>query len=221
LPRRATTVLPRYEEIAMDVASRVVAGEYRRGDRLFGRSSLAGLYKVSPETIRRAVALLHSRGVVRAVAGSGILVESVAAASRYLEESRMGAVLIELEDEIQRLLAERKQLESRLEEAITKVLHFTSGTLATVRHVEEIVIAEGSPLVGATLTSAELRARTGVTVVGIARAGEEIFSPDPTMPIQAGDLLIVVGTEAAKERLRQVVGAPPRGEEVGAPAHDA
>lgn len=210
MPRRTTTVLPRYEEIAMDVAQRVVAGEYRRGDRLFGRSSLAGLYKVSPETIRRAVALLHSRGVVRAVAGSGILVESVAAASRYLEESKIGTLLLELEDEIQRLLAERKQLEGRLEEAITKVLHYTAGTLATVRHVEEIVIQEGSPLVGATLTSAELRVRTGVTVVGIARAGEEIFSPDPTMPIQAGDLLIVVGTDAAKERLRQFVGAPSR-----------
>ena len=211
MPRRKTTVLPRYEEIAMDIASRVMTGEYRRGDRLFGRSSLAGLYKVSPETIRRAVALLHSRGVVRAVAGSGIVVESEAAAARYLEESKMGAALLELEEEIESLLQERKEMEARLEEAIVKVLHYTSGTIATMRHVEEVMIAPGSALVGQTLLSADLRGKTGTTVIGIARQGEEIFSPDPAMPIQADDLLIVVGTTEAKERLRGLVGSPRRG----------
>jgi K+/H+ antiporter YhaU regulatory subunit KhtT len=195
----------------MDIASRVVTGEYRRGDRLFGRSSLAGLYKVSPETIRRAVALLHSRGVVRAVAGSGIVVESEGAANRYLEESKMGAALLELEDEIETLLQERKTLEARLEEAIVKVLHYTAGTIATMRHVEEIVIPADSSLVGQTLQGADLRGRTGATVIGIARQGEEIFSPDPSMPIQAQDLLIVVGTPEAKDRLRRLVGVPPRG----------
>lgn len=211
MPRRKTTVLPRYEEIAMDIAQRVVTGEHRRGDRLFGRSSLAGLYKVSPETIRRAVALLHSRGVVRAVAGSGIVVESEGAASRYLEESKMGAMLLELEDEIQRLLQERKALEARLEEAIVKVLHYTSGTIVTMRHVEEVMIPANSAFVGETLQGADLRGRTSATVIGIARQGEEIFSPDPSMPIQAGDLLIVVGSQDAKDRLRHLVGAPPRG----------
>lgn len=195
----------------MDIAQRVVTGEYRRGDRLFGRSSLAGLYKVSPETIRRAVALLHSRGVVRAVAGSGIVVESEGAANRYLEESKMGAALLELEDEIERLLQERKALESKLEEAIVKVLHYTSGTITTMRHVEEVMIPDDSSLVGETLQGADLRGRTNATVIGIARQGEEIFSPDPSMPIQAGDLLIVVGSQEAKERLRRAVGMPPRG----------
>jgi K+/H+ antiporter YhaU regulatory subunit KhtT len=197
----------------MDIASRVMTGEYRRGDRLFGRSSLAGLYKVSPETIRRAVALLHSRGVVRAVAGSGIVVESEGAAGRYLEESKMGAALLELEEEIETLLQERKAMEARLEEAIVKVLHYTSGTIATMRHVEEVMIPPESSLVGQTLQGADLRSRTGATVIGIARSGEEIFSPDPGMPIQSGDLLIVVGTGEAKDRLRGVVGARPRGGE--------
>lgn len=211
MPRRKTTVLPRYEEIAMDIASRVTTGEYRRGDRLFGRSSLAGLYKVSPETIRRAVALLHSRGVVRAVAGSGIVVESEGAASRYLEESKMGAALLELEEEIERLLGERKALEARLEEAIVKVLHYTSGTITTMRHVEEVMIPADSALVGKTLGGADLRNNTGATVIGIARQGEEIFSPDPSMPIRVQDLLIVVGSTEAKDRLRALVGMPPRG----------
>jgi K+/H+ antiporter YhaU regulatory subunit KhtT len=125
----------------------------------------------------------------------------------------MGAALLELEEEIESLLQERKAMEARLEEAIVKVLHYTSGTIATMRHVEEVMIPPESSLVGQTLQSADLRSRTGATVIGIARQGEEIFSPDPSMPIQSGDLLIVVGSGEAKERLRGAVGARPRGGE--------
>lgn len=186
----------------MDVASRIAGGEYHEGDRLFGRSSLAGLYKVSPETVRRAIALLHSRGVVQAVAGSGVMVLSVEAAQQYLEESRLGTVLHELEEEIAQLLNERRALDARLEDAINKVVHYTSGAISTMRHVEEVVVGPRSTLAGETLASADLRIRTGATVIGLARGKEEIFSPDATMRIQSGDVLIVVGTEEAKERLR-------------------
>lgn len=202
MSRKNSTVLPRYEEIARDIASRIANREYKEGDKLFGRSSLAGLYKVSPETIRRAVALLHSRGVVTAQAGSGIVVLSETAAIRYLDEARIGVILQGLQEEISRLLAERQKLDREIEAAIAKVLHYTSGTLATMRHVEEVPVGSESPLIGQTLTSADLRTRTGATVVGLARGREEHFSPDPRMEIHSGDLLIVVGTEDAKERLR-------------------
>lgn len=203
-PKRSTGV-SRYEEIAADVAARIAQGELLEGQRLFGRSSLAGLYKVSPETIRRAVALLHSRGVVRAMAGSGVLVRSRAAAEHYLEESREDAELRGLSAEIQTLLQSRREIDERLGRAVERLLHHTSGALSTVRHVEEIVVPAGAPLVGETLQSADLRTRTGITVIGVARQGEEMFSPDPRMPIEAGDILIVIGDSRAKEKLRDLV----------------
>lgn len=200
-PKRLSGV-SRYEEIATDVAARIAQGELREGQRLFGRSSLAGLYKVSPETIRRAVALLHSRGVVRAIAGSGVVVRSRPAAEHYLEESRQDAELRGLSAEIQSLLVERRRVDEKLGQSVERLVHHTSGALSTVRHVEEIVVPPDAPLVGETLVSADLRTRTGITVIGVARQGEEMFSPDPHMPIEDGDILIVIGDSRAKERLR-------------------
>ncbi len=203
-PKRSTS-LSRYEEIAVDVATRIVQREWREGQRLFGRSSLAGLYKVSPETIRRAVALLHSHGVVSAVAGSGVVVHSYAAAEQYLSEAHLDAELRGLAEDVQKVLAERRDLDDRLGAAIDRLLHHASGALSTVRHVDEYVVPDNSPLVGETLLSADLRTRTGATVIGVARKGEEMFSPDPRMPIEPGDLLIVIGSDSAKEHLRALL----------------
>ncbi len=186
----------------MDVATRIMQREWREGQRLFGRSSLAGLYKVSPETIRRAIALLHSHGVVSAVAGSGVVVNSSSAAERYLAEARLDAELRGLAEDVQKVLADRRALDDRLSTAIDRLLHHASGALSTVRHVEEYVIPDNSQLVGQTLISADLRTRTGVTVIGVGRKGEEMFSPDPRMPLEPGDLLIVIGEDGAKEQLR-------------------
>jgi len=205
-PRRANGI-SRYEEIAADVASRITQREWSEGQRLFGRSSLAGLYKVSPETIRRAVALLHSHGVVSAIAGSGVIVRSRAAAEQYLNEVHLDAELHDLGKEVQGLLAERRQLDDRLSQAIDRLVHRTSGALSTMRHVEEIVIPDDSPLIGQTLVSADLRTRTGITVIGVARKGEEMFSPDPRMTLDPGDLLIVIGSEDAKARLKHLMQA--------------
>lgn len=49
---------PRYVKIAMAVAERIYRGEFAIGEKVRGRSTLAGQYGVSPETIRRATSLL-------------------------------------------------------------------------------------------------------------------------------------------------------------------
>ena len=48
-----------YLHIARDLAARIAKGEFPEGGKLFGRSMLASEYGVSPETIRRALRLLH------------------------------------------------------------------------------------------------------------------------------------------------------------------
>lgn len=202
-PRKAS-LMARYEEIALDVAEKIVRGEYRIGDRLVGRSSLAGQYKVSPETIRRAIAVLHSHTIVTTKPGLGIIVVDKEAARRYLSEAELTIKLRSLQEEVMSLLEERRQLDERLASAIQKMVHSTVGAIATMRHVEEIEVAKRSELVGKTLQEADIRTRTGATVVGIARGRDEIFSPPPSFRLEAGDILIVVGEEEAKERLRQL-----------------
>ncbi|KAA3664823.1 MAG: TrkA family potassium uptake protein [Chloroflexi bacterium] len=71
--------------------------------------------------------------------------------------------------------------------------------------VEEIVIQKGSQLVGQSVGVADVRRRTGVTLVALLRrAGDAAFMPDADTCMEVGDQLIVLGTReqlAALERL--------------------
>ncbi len=83
---RQNVDVPIYRKIALDLAGRICSGEIREGTRMFGRSTLAGEYNVSPETIRRAVNLLEDMNVVVSSHGSGIYVSSVSSAYAFIEK---------------------------------------------------------------------------------------------------------------------------------------
>ena len=66
------TGAPVYQQIAIDLATKISNGKFRPGERISGRSTMAGHYNVSPETIRRAVSILEDAGVVAARPQAGI-----------------------------------------------------------------------------------------------------------------------------------------------------
>ncbi len=59
--------------------------------------------------------------------------------------------------------------------------------------LEWLKLEEDSPLVGATLQSSEIRARTGVNVIAVLREEGSILSPPPDLQIESGDTLVVMG----------------------------
>ncbi|MCA9929741.1 MAG: potassium channel protein [Anaerolineales bacterium] len=71
--------------------------------------------------------------------------------------------------------------------------------------VEELVIPQNSPMVGQTVGEADIRRRTGVTLVALLRdGGEQSIMPDAKTRMEVGDQLIVLGIReqlAALERL--------------------
>src|SRR3954454_7814833 len=60
---------------------------------------------------------------------------------------------------------------------------------------EGIVLADGTPYVGRTLADAQVRTRTGASVVAVVRQGEVTPQPAPDFRFQAGDKVIAVGTD--------------------------
>jgi len=198
---------PRYEQIARDLAERITRGDYKEGEKVFGRSTLAGTYQVSPETIRRAIALLHSRGVLAAEAGRGVTITSVANAQKFLEEFRAREHLDELQEKIADLFEQRRRLDTEIESTLGEILAYTSKTISTVQNLTELVIQPGSALVGQTLASAQIRMRTGATIIAVAKDGEDIYSPGPDLVLGSGDVLVAVGTNEAKEKLKALVGS--------------
>jgi DNA-binding GntR family transcriptional regulator len=125
--------IARYITIAMDIAERVAQGEYKEGQKISGRSTLAGLYNVSPETIRRALSLLQEAAVVKVVPGAGVLVDSLPAAQDYLVESGQYKVIRAMQERLTQLVGERNRLNADIERLTTELTDFVLSVLST-RH---------------------------------------------------------------------------------------
>jgi CPA2 family monovalent cation:H+ antiporter-2 len=73
--------------------------------------------------------------------------------------------------------------------------------------VVSIQIGASSPAVGRTLAELNLRARTGATVLAIARGGAGMATPSPTEPLAAGDTLAMAGSDEAIAQARNLFDA--------------
>jgi len=123
-------------------------------------------------------------------------VDSVASQFRVEQEIR----------ELRHLLRERRRLDEEIENALDGLLKHAAGAIGT-RHVEELVLESNSWAVGRSLGEIRLRSSTGVTAVAITRGDEEYFSPPADMQLQAGDVLTIVGSDAARARCRELLAA--------------
>jgi GntR family transcriptional regulator, phosphonate transport system regulatory protein len=63
-----------WRRIADEIEQAIIAGTYATGDRLPGELEIAGRFDVNRHTVRRALADLAQRGLVRAERGSGTFV---------------------------------------------------------------------------------------------------------------------------------------------------
>ena len=73
--------------------------------------------------------------------------------------------------------------------------------------VVSIHVGAASPAVGRTLAELDLRARTGATVLAIARGGAGMATPSPTEPLAAGDTLAMAGSDEAIAQARNLFDA--------------
>lgn len=62
-------------------------------------------------------------------------------------------------------------------------------------HAGQVQLPAGSSYADRTLGDTKARTRTGASIVAIVRGDTVIASPGPSQPLQAGDVLVVIGTE--------------------------
>ena len=123
--------MSRFITIAMDLAERIVSGEYYQGQKLSGRSTLAARYNVSPETIRRALSLLQDSDVVKVLPGTGVIVNSVSSAQEYLAESSQHKVIKEMQERLARLVLERNKINLDIERLTSELLDYVLSILTS------------------------------------------------------------------------------------------
>ncbi|MFC6864004.1 cation:proton antiporter regulatory subunit [Halomicroarcula sp. GCM10025817] len=73
--------------------------------------------------------------------------------------------------------------------------------------IEWVDVETGCGLDGQTLADANLRKRTGASVIAIQRGGETIPNPDPDDSFHAGDILVALGTREELDALEALVEA--------------
>jgi K+/H+ antiporter YhaU regulatory subunit KhtT len=194
----------RYINIAVDIATRIARGEYREGQRIFGRSSLAGRYNVSPETIRRALAILEERGIVELHPGIGVTVLSKPNAESYLAEYGQRQILSDIQQRLHQYLEERSRLDTEIVRLTDELLDYTFKMATRLQRIQELRVEPNSPLAGKSLEDVQFRARTGGTVLAIQRSNREIVAPEAHTIIQPGDVLTVIAPPEAAERTQEL-----------------
>ncbi|MEE9381794.1 MAG: NAD-binding protein [Nannocystaceae bacterium] len=70
--------------------------------------------------------------------------------------------------------------------------------------VEELRVHSDSALAGKTLRTANVRRETGATVVGLWRKGGFVYLPGPDVVLEAGCIVLAVGSRAAVDKLRAI-----------------
>ncbi|HEY0357574.1 MAG TPA: cation:proton antiporter regulatory subunit [Mycobacteriales bacterium] len=84
--------------------------------------------------------------------------------------------------------------------------------LARLREQVEGIATEGipvtatSPYTGRTLADAQIRSRTGASVVAVIRGEQVVPSPGPDFRFQVGDKVVVVGTEDGVHEAAKILG---------------
>jgi TrkA domain protein len=65
--------------------------------------------------------------------------------------------------------------------------------------IDWLPVREDSPYVGRTIGDAQVRSRTGVSIVAVLKGDEAVAAPGPEFVLSAGDYLVVVGTSRGIE----------------------
>lgn len=195
----------RYQEIACDIAHAITLGEYREGDKIHGRSTLAGRFNVSPETIRRSIAILQSEGIVAVKQGIGIIVNSKAQAEKFLRSYNQKNEIQVFMDELKGLMDRRRDIDRQIDALLNKVTIYADRFITRWNDVAEIEVSANSVAEGSTLRELRFREMTGATVVGVVRDGIENFSPEADYILLEGDILLVVSTEEGRKKVEALL----------------
>ncbi len=194
---------PVYKKIAIDIANRILSGDLPIGDKLYGRSSLASQYNVSPETIRRSITLLSDMDIVKVTKGSGIVINSVDNCLKFIHNFKDIDSITSLKKEVVDLLEKKKELDKNIESSIDELIDYSSRFKNSNPFIPfEFEIHSEMSIVGKTISEAEFWQNTGSTIIGIRRDEKLILSPGPHTTFENNDIFVVICDETSYYRIK-------------------
>jgi len=195
-----------YRKIAIDIAESIVNGKYVEGQKLYGRSVLASQYKVSPETIRKAVHILKDVGILDTEKGSGVEVLSISKASEFVKRYNEVANIAVIKTEITQW-AHKQTKETA---AVISKIQFIVDAAERLKNISpftpfEIEITKESTAIGKTADELQFWHNTGGTIIAIKRDENLIVSPGPYATFCEGDIFYFIGNEQSYEAAKKTL----------------
>jgi voltage-gated potassium channel len=174
----------------------------------------------SSEEVLKRVGLDRARGLVAAVSTDAENVYAVLSA-RLMKPDLFIVGRAETDDaraKLKRAGADRvispyhigglQLAQTALRPAVVDFVQLATSSENMDLNIEQVHLAEGSPLVGRSLLDAGLRQKYGVVVVGIRRAdGKMDFNPPPDASMLAGDDLVVLGRSDSLRALEEAAAS--------------
>ncbi|PJI10414.1 MULTISPECIES: TrkA C-terminal domain-containing protein [Clostridium] len=194
---------PVYQKIAIDIANRIISGDFSIGMKLYGRSHLASQYKVSPETVRRAVAILNDMNIVEVEKGKGIIIKSIDNCLEFIDKYKDTNSLTSLRAEMEELINSRNDLEKKINSVTNELIDYSSRFSKTNPFAPfEFKIYSNLHVVGKKISETKFWQNTGATIIAIRRQGELILSPGPYAIFKSNDVFIAIGDEGSYLRIK-------------------
>ena len=196
--------IPRYQQIAIEISSRIASGEYKVGEKIYARSSIASQYGVSSETARRAICVLCDLEIVTSEKGSGVTIKSYENAVKFIKQyskrQTIDTIKENLLKSISRQQKEMDTLNSCLSDLIVASEHFRS--MNPFMPFEVKITAQCSYL-NKTVSEIQFWQHTGATVLAIGRNGEVIKSPGPYAILLENDVIYFLSQDDSSQRVKE------------------
>lgn len=194
---------PKYQKIAVDLASKIVAGRYEVGERIYARSSLASQYGVSAETARRAVAVLQDLEIVAAFKGSGVVITSYEKAAQFVQQYGEVQSVREIQEDLLTSIQRQHNELNYLQETMATLISRTEQFKAINPFVPfQLKIPAACKHIGESLQTLNFWHNTSATIVAIRSADEMLLSPGPYAVFKENDTIYFIGNEASLERVK-------------------
>ena len=198
-----------YRSIAIDIAQRIINGDFVKGTKLSGRTLLASQYNVSPETIRKAIGLLKNEDVVEVSQGKEITVISIERAYAFIEHYKSSESVYSLRQDIELLLKQKQELDARFEALLTDIINYSDRLRnLTPYNPIEVEVKANAHVVGKSVSELRLWQHTGATMVAIRRGSGVIISPGPQAILEPGDRIVLVGDSEVLQRMEKFLNMP-------------
>lgn len=199
---------PKYLQIAIDIATRIVNGEFNEGSKIYGRSVMSSEYGVSPETIRRALKLLSDMNVVNIKQSSGAVVLSKKKAKEYIQHFNGKASTHSLNLKLKNLVNEQNKINKEITNLTTMITkNSAKWSISNPLENFEIEVDRASPIIGKSIKELNFWHATGATIVALRRDEKLILSPGPYAVITANDTIIFIGDQSAVNAVALFISA--------------